>query len=43
MRRAARRAPQPPLQVRTWLMKGIRKPRVYNDGTVRYGMLATSG
>jgi histone deacetylase 1/2 len=23
-------------------MKGIRKPRVYNDGTVRYGMLAAS-
>jgi hypothetical protein len=40
MRRAARRAPQPSLQVRTWLMKGIQKPRVYNDGTVRYGMLA---
>jgi hypothetical protein len=24
-------------------MKGIRKPHVYNDGTVRYGMLAASG
>jgi hypothetical protein len=24
-------------------MKGIRKPRVYNDGTIRYGRLAASG
>jgi hypothetical protein len=42
MRRAAHHAPQPPLQVQTRIMKGIRKPHVYNDGTVRYGMLAAS-
>jgi hypothetical protein len=35
-------SPSPP-GVRTWLQKGIRHPKQYTDGTVRYGMLSSAG
>jgi hypothetical protein len=35
-------APAPPRPI-TRLQKGIRKPKVYTDGIVCYGLLATSG
>jgi hypothetical protein len=28
--------------VRTRLQKGIKQPKIYTDGTVRYGLLASS-
>jgi hypothetical protein len=43
-------APPPPVQTtpppsppRTRLQKGIKKPKIYTDGTVRYGMLSVIG
>ncbi|XP_071680293.1 uncharacterized protein [Lolium perenne] len=33
----------PPSPPRTRLQQGIRKPKVYTDGTVRYGMLSSTG
>jgi hypothetical protein len=33
----------PPPGVRTRLRKGIRHPKKYTDGTVRYGMLSSTG
>jgi hypothetical protein len=37
-------SPSPsPSGVRTWLQKGIRHPKQYTDGTVRYGMLSSAG
>jgi hypothetical protein len=35
-------ATSPPRR-RTRLQSGIRKPKIYKDGTVRYGMLTTTG
>ncbi|XP_071685509.1 uncharacterized protein [Lolium perenne] len=34
---------QPPPMARTRLQNGIRKPRVFTDGTIRYGMLTSTG
>jgi hypothetical protein len=36
-------APSEPNQLETRLQHGIRKPKVYTDGTVLYGMLAETG
>jgi hypothetical protein len=36
-------APAEPARLRTRLQHGIRKPKVYTDGTVRYGLLTSSG
>ncbi|KAK1698711.1 hypothetical protein QYE76_015408 [Lolium multiflorum] len=36
-------AAAPPPRPRTRLQQGIRQPKKYTDGTVRYGMLASSG
>jgi histone deacetylase 1/2 len=38
-------APPPPSPpgVRTRLQKGIRNPKQYTDGTVRYGLLSSTG
>ncbi|XP_071680405.1 uncharacterized protein [Lolium perenne] len=33
----------PPAEPRTRLQKGIRNPKKYTDGTVRYGMLSSTG
>lgn len=32
-----------PPRVRTWLQVGIRKPKQFTDGTIRYGLLAANG
>jgi hypothetical protein len=40
---AASPSPPSPPGVRTRLQKGIRNPKQYTDGTVRYGMLSSTG
>ena len=35
--------PPPVVEPRTRLQKGIRNPRVYTDGTIRYGLLTSTG
>jgi hypothetical protein len=40
---AAPIAPLPPSGVRTRLQQGIRHPKIYKDGTVRYGMFTSTG
>jgi histone deacetylase 1/2 len=36
-------APDPPPRPKTRLQSGIRKPKVYTDGTIKYGCFTTSG
>jgi hypothetical protein len=36
-------APEAPERPRTRLQDGIRRPKVYNDGTICYGCFASSG
>jgi histone deacetylase 1/2 len=40
---AAPVAPLPPSGVRTRLQQGIRHPKIYKDGTVRYGLFTSTG
>jgi hypothetical protein len=40
---AAPAAPLPPSGVRTRLQQGIRHPKIYTDGTVRYGLFTSTG
>jgi hypothetical protein len=35
--------PRPRVEPRTRLQKGIKQPKTYTDGTIRYGMLAATG
>jgi hypothetical protein len=35
--------PASPLRIRTRLQQGIRKPKRYTDGTVRYGLFSSTG
>lgn len=36
-------APPAPSRLRTRLQHGIRKPKEYTDGTVKYGLLSITG
>ena len=40
---AAVQSTVPPPEARTRLQKGIRNPKTYTDGTIRYGMLSSTG